>query len=47
MINSSFGSQPNYLYAKISTAGEFGREKPAMKQKDLGEKVLEGVVEAR
>lgn len=45
VINSSFGSQPNYLYAKISTAGEFGREKPAMKQKDLGEKVLEGVVE--
>lgn len=45
VINSSFGSQPEYLYVKISTAGEYGREKPALKSIDLGEKVLSGLAE--
>lgn len=42
VINSAFGSQPEYLYVKISTAGEFGLEKPAVKAIQLGEKILEG-----
>lgn len=45
VINSAFGAQPEYLYIKISTAGEFDREKPAVKAIDLGEKMLEGIVE--
>jgi len=43
VINSAFGSQPEYIYVKISTAGEFGLEKPAIKAIQLGEKVLEGL----
>lgn len=42
VINSAFGSQLEYLYVKISTAGEFGLEKPAIKAIQLGERVLEG-----
>lgn len=45
VINSAFGSQPEYIYVKISTAGEYGIEKPAIKAIDLGEKVLEGLVD--
>jgi len=45
VINSAFGSQPNYLYAKISTAGEWSPNKPAIKARDLGEKVLQGLVD--
>lgn len=45
VINSAFGSQPEYMYVKISTAGEFSREKPAIKAIDLGEKVLEGLAD--
>lgn len=45
VINSAFGAQPEYLYIKISTAGEFGLEKPALKAIDLGQKVLSQVVD--
>jgi phage terminase large subunit-like protein len=44
VINSAFGAQPEHIYVKISTAGEFGLEKPAVKEIALGEKVLEGLV---
>lgn len=45
VLNSAFGSQPEHLYIKISTAGEFQLEKPAVKSIELGEKILEGLVE--
>ena len=37
VINSAFGAQAEHLYIRISTAGEFCREKPIMKAMDLGE----------
>jgi phage terminase large subunit-like protein len=45
VINSAFGAQDEHLYIKISTAGEFGLEKPIMKAMDLGEKVLNRVTD--
>jgi len=45
VINSAFGSQSEYLYLKITTAGEYKREKPCVKQQKYGEQVLEGVIE--
>lgn len=45
VINSAFGAQDEHLYVKISTAGEFSREKPIMKAMDLGEKVLNQVAD--
>ena len=45
VINSAFGSQSQYLYIKITTAGEYRREKPCVRQQLYGEKVLEGTLE--
>ena len=45
VINSAFGSQAQYLYIKITTAGVYKATKPAVAQQDYGEKVLKGVIQ--
>ena len=44
VINSAFGSQAEYMYIKITTAGEYKREKPCVRQQHYGEQVLEGTI---
>lgn len=40
VINSAFGSQPEYLYIKITTAGEYKREKPCVKLNEYSKRIL-------
>ncbi len=45
VIDSAFGSQAEYLYMKITTAGEYKRDKPCVKQQHYGEQILEKIIE--